>query len=192
MILQLYYFRPATVPLSVTVLACSLDTSPLYASCVQDLSRYCAIRWQMISLFFSLFFYVLFVWKKYYKPMQVSHCIADCVSWVPRLTLLDFQTNGLMNVLLEQSSFICRGLAIWKSHRHPPLKIVETVRRGEGLSSPVKSPLFSLEALSLHHTCSSPEWEGETGMTLVSMGREQVKTATCSTNPHSTSHLFPP
>ena len=141
---------------------------------------------------FQFVFLCIICVKKYYKPMQVSYYIADCVSWVPRLTLLDFQTNGVKNVLLEQSSFICRELAIWKSHRHPPLRIVETVRRGEGLSSPVKSPLFSLEDLSLHHTCSSPEWEGETGMTLVSMGREQVKTATCSTNPHSTSHLFPP
>ena len=28
--------------------------------------------------------------EKYYKPI---YYIADCVSWVPRLILLDFQTN---------------------------------------------------------------------------------------------------
>ena len=27
--------------------------------------------------------------EKYYKPVTVQYCIVDCVSWVPRLTLLD-------------------------------------------------------------------------------------------------------
>ena len=30
--------------------------------------------------------------EKYYKPITVQYYIADCVSWVPRLTLLDLQT----------------------------------------------------------------------------------------------------
>ena len=29
----------------------------------------------------------------YYKPITVQYYIADCVSWVPRLTLLDLRTN---------------------------------------------------------------------------------------------------
>ena len=40
------------------------------------------------------------VWKqayylceKYYKPIEVQYYIADCVCWVPRLTLLDLWTN---------------------------------------------------------------------------------------------------
>ena len=37
-------------------------------------------------------FYVLR--ETYYKPITVQYCIADCVSWVPRLTLLDL-TNKL-------------------------------------------------------------------------------------------------
>ena len=31
--------------------------------------------------------------EKYYKPIRVQYYITDCVSWVPRLTLLDLQTN---------------------------------------------------------------------------------------------------
>ena len=30
---------------------------------------------------------------KYYKPFTVQYHIANYVSWVPRLTLLDLQTN---------------------------------------------------------------------------------------------------
>ena len=32
--------------------------------------------------------------EKYYKPITVRYSIADCVSWVPRLTLLDLQTRS--------------------------------------------------------------------------------------------------
>ena len=28
--------------------------------------------------------------EKYYKPITVEYYVADCVSWVLRLTLLDF------------------------------------------------------------------------------------------------------
>ena len=31
--------------------------------------------------------------EKYYKPITVQYYIANCVSWVPSLTLLDLQTN---------------------------------------------------------------------------------------------------
>ena len=31
--------------------------------------------------------------EKYYKPITVQYYIADCVICVPRLTLLDLQTN---------------------------------------------------------------------------------------------------
>lgn len=30
---------------------------------------------------------------KNYKPITVRYYIADCISWVPRLTLLDIRTN---------------------------------------------------------------------------------------------------
>ena len=32
--------------------------------------------------------------EKYYKPITVQYYIADCVSWVPRLTWLDLGKNG--------------------------------------------------------------------------------------------------
>ena len=44
--------------------------------------------------------------------------VANCVGWVPRLTLLNLQTNwtyeqiGLKNVLSEQNPFISRGLPV--------------------------------------------------------------------------------
>ena len=31
--------------------------------------------------------------EKYYKPITVQYYIDDCVSWVPRLTLLGLRTN---------------------------------------------------------------------------------------------------
>ena len=51
--------------------------------------------------------------EKCYKTIMVQYYITDCVSWAPRLTLLD-----LRNVLSEFNSeiFVCRGLTIhWSS-----------------------------------------------------------------------------
>ena len=31
--------------------------------------------------------------EKYSKPITLQYYVADCVSWVPRLTLLDLQMN---------------------------------------------------------------------------------------------------
>ena len=47
--------------------------------------------------------------EKFYIPITVQYYIADCVSWVPRLTLLDLQSE-LMTALSKQNSFVCRGL----------------------------------------------------------------------------------
>ena len=59
----------------------------------------CAVRLKMFSLFF-VFFYVLFAWK-YFKPITVQYYTANCVSWVPGLTLLDLQTNWTYQHALE-------------------------------------------------------------------------------------------
>ena len=43
---------------------------------------------------FSFFVVVVFMYylcEKYHKPITVQYHVADCVSWVPRLTLLDLQ-----------------------------------------------------------------------------------------------------
>ena len=55
---------------------------------LQCLSRYCTVRLKM-------FMFAFYVWLcgKYYKPVTVQYYIADCVSWVPRLTLLDSWKN---------------------------------------------------------------------------------------------------
>ena len=50
--------------------------------------------------------------EKYYKPITVWYYEADCVSWVPRLTLVDLGQTGLMNLLSEHNSFVCRGLRL--------------------------------------------------------------------------------
>ena len=36
---------------------------------------------------------IIYLCEKYYKPITVQYDIADCVSQVPRLTLLDLRTN---------------------------------------------------------------------------------------------------
>ena len=45
----------------------------------------------MFSLSFVFVLYVLC--EKYYKPITVQYYIANCVSWVPRVSLLDLRTN---------------------------------------------------------------------------------------------------
>ena len=47
----------------------------------------------MFCLFF-VFVLMHYLCEKYYKPITIQFCIADCVSWVPWLTGLDF-TNKL-------------------------------------------------------------------------------------------------
>ena len=57
---------------------------PLYASCCTFQELYCKIK---------IFFYFLCICvKNDYKAITVQYYIADCVGWVPRLTLLDLQT----------------------------------------------------------------------------------------------------
>ena len=53
------------------------------------------VRLKMFSLFFVFvcFSCTYYLCEKYYKPITVQCYIADCVSGVPRLTLLDLQTN---------------------------------------------------------------------------------------------------
>ena len=43
--------------------------------------------------YFLCLFFMYYSCEKYYKPITVQHYIADFVSWVRRLTLLDLRTN---------------------------------------------------------------------------------------------------
>ena len=57
-----------------------------------------------------MFVFLCFVWKVL-ELITVQYYIVNCVSWVTRLILLDLQI-GLMNMLSEQNSFICRRLTV--------------------------------------------------------------------------------
>ena len=101
MIFQLYHLPPPLPPpvgnSSCLFTRCqTLDAS----SCTVLLyfSRYCAVRLKMFSLFLCLFF-MYYLCEKYYKSITVQYYIADCVSWIPRLTVgltnkLDLQTRS--------------------------------------------------------------------------------------------------
>ena len=47
---------------------------------------------KMFSLFFA-FVFMHYLYEKYYEPIIVQYNIANCVSWNPRLTLLDILTS---------------------------------------------------------------------------------------------------
>ena len=74
---------------------------------------YCKIK----NVFFSvLVFYVhIFVWKVL-KPITVQYYIAHCVSWVPRLTLLDLQTNHTYERTLRTQLICMKGIHYKASH----------------------------------------------------------------------------
>ena len=68
----------------------------LCASCGTVLlcfSRYCTVRLKMFI--FRACFLVYVLCENYYKPITVQSYQADCVSWVPRLTLLALPTNWI-------------------------------------------------------------------------------------------------
>jgi len=39
--------------------------------------------------FFLYLFFMYYLCEKFYKHITIQYYIADCASWVPRLTLLD-------------------------------------------------------------------------------------------------------
>jgi len=97
MILQLYHFSPPLPP-PIRISSCLLTQwQPLYASCCIVLlyfSRYSTARLKMFFVFFLMYY----LCERYYKPFTVKYYIVICISWVPRLTLLNLQTE-LMNML---------------------------------------------------------------------------------------------
>ena len=50
-------------------------------------------RLKICIFYFLCLFFMYYLCKKNYKPVTVQYCVVDCVSWVPRLTLLDLGTN---------------------------------------------------------------------------------------------------
>ena len=101
-ILQLQRLPPPVSNSSCLFAQCQ----PLYVSCCSVLlysSRSCTIRLKMVSLFFM--FVMHYLCEEYYKPGKVQYHTANCVRWVPRLTLVDLQI-GLANPLSEWNSLI--------------------------------------------------------------------------------------
>ena len=56
--------------------------------------------------FLGVFFNVC---EKYCKPFTVQHYVAGCVSLVPRLTLLDLQTNWTYKCILRMDLICMKG-----------------------------------------------------------------------------------
>ena len=71
-------------------------------------SRYCNVELKMFSLFFCVCFLCILCVKSIINLITVQYYIANCISWVPRLTLLDLWTSWT-NMFLEGNLFIFRG-----------------------------------------------------------------------------------
>ena len=101
MILPLYHLPPL-----VSNASCLFTRRhPVHVSCgtVLYFSRHCKTK----KVFFTFVFVFMYsLCEKYYTPITAQYSLTDCTSWVPRLTLLDFQTNWTysQNVLSEQNS----------------------------------------------------------------------------------------
>ena len=104
MILQLYHLPPLGSNASCLFTRCQR----LHVSCCTVLlyfSRYCTVRLKMFFFTF-VFVFVYSLCEKYYKPISAQYCITDSTIWVPKRTLLDFQTSWTYswNVLSGQNS----------------------------------------------------------------------------------------
>ena len=76
---------------SVTLLACSLNAHPYMLAIVL---YYCTLQGTVlknVKCFISCvcFFFLYYFCGKHYKPIKVWYYIANFVSWVVRVTLLD-------------------------------------------------------------------------------------------------------
>ena len=88
---------------SVALLACSLHTSPWMPAVVL---YYSTVRLKCLFYFLFVMYYLC---EKYYKLITVQYYIADCVSWVPRLTLWINWTYGRSPVM----EVICMSGTYW-------------------------------------------------------------------------------
>ena len=91
---------------SVALLACSLHTSPWMPAVVL---YYSTVRLKCLFYFLFVMYYLC---EKYYKLIIVQDYVANCVSWVLRLTLSD-STNKLHFWTSSQSGLTrIRGLSV--------------------------------------------------------------------------------
>ena len=89
-VLQFYHLPTSLPPSSGTLLACSLDTSPCVPALVLNpvLFKYCIVLLCQVKnvVFIFWFVFMYYLYGKYYKPITLQYCIADCLSRVPGLT----------------------------------------------------------------------------------------------------------
>ena len=89
MILQLYHLSPSLPP-PISNSSCMFNSSPCMPVLVLFKVLYCRI---LNVLFFVCLFSTYYLCEKYYKSITVQYYIVNCISWVPRLTLVDLQTT---------------------------------------------------------------------------------------------------
>ena len=52
--------------------------------------------------------------EMHYTSITVQYYIANCVSWVPRLTLMNLRMNWIYeHALRTKLQFVCRGLTVY-------------------------------------------------------------------------------
>ena len=114
---------------------------------------YCKIQNGFFIFCVCLLYYLC---EKYYKPMTVQYYIANCISWVPRLTLLDFQKIGVNQLTLGMKLVFMKrtgaSLAIQAVKNLPAMQetwVGKIPWRREWLAIPVFLPGKSHEQRSL-------------------------------------------
>ena len=125
-ILQLHHLPPPLLPLVNNF--CPVHPMPapvcqlLY--CTKYFLRYCTVRLKMFSLF-CVCFLMYYLCENNYKPITIQYVIANCVNWVPRLTLLDLQTNWTYKCALW-TELIPRGCTVLSVGLYVTLKALKS------------------------------------------------------------------
>ena len=88
------------------------NSSFLSTQCHCCMQLYCTfkdtVRLKMFIFCVGLFF-MYYLCEKYYKPITIQYYIANCVSWVPRLILLDLGTNLTYKCALRLELVFMKG-----------------------------------------------------------------------------------
>ena len=109
-------------------------------------------------IFLICLFSMYYLCEKYYKPITVQYYIVHCVSWVPRLTLLDLRTHWTQEYALRTKI----GDLLWsfeQSSRLPPIQLV--------LEKTFESPLGCKEIKPVNPKGSQP---------VIFIGRTEAET----------------
>ena len=88
-ILQLYHLSPPLPPPVRNSSCLFTGCQPPDASCTTVLFKVLYCKTNNVFFIFVCLFFMYYLFKNYYKPVTVPYYIVICVSWVPRLTLLD-------------------------------------------------------------------------------------------------------